>query len=58
MASLFLFGKSGTEQLATKIGTKKSYISRVENGHADIQVSTLFIRKNANKLNYNAPLGA
>ena len=29
------------EQLADKIGTKKSYISRVENGHADIQVSTL-----------------
>ena len=30
------------EQLADKIGTKKSYISRIENGHADIQVSTLF----------------
>lgn len=30
------------EQLAERIGTKKSYISRVENGHADIQVSTLF----------------
>ena len=30
------------EQLADRIGTKKSYISRVENGHADIQVSTLF----------------
>ena len=29
------------EQLADKIGTKKSYISRVENGHIDIQVSTL-----------------
>jgi len=29
------------EELADKIGTKKSYISRVENGHADIQVSTL-----------------
>ena len=29
------------EQLAQKIGTKKSYISRVENGHADIQLSTL-----------------
>lgn len=29
------------EQLAEKIGTKKSYISRVENGHADIQFSTL-----------------
>ena len=29
-------------QLAEKIGTKKSYISRLENGHADIQLSTLF----------------
>lgn len=29
------------EQLADKIGTKKSYISRVERGHADIQLSTL-----------------
>ncbi len=25
-----------------KIGTKKSYISKLENGHADIQLSTLF----------------
>ena len=24
------------EQLAAKIGTKKSYISKIENGHADI----------------------
>lgn len=30
------------EQLAEKIGTKKSFISRVERGHADIQLSTLF----------------
>lgn len=30
------------QQLADKIGTKKSFISRVENGHADVQVSTLF----------------
>ena len=30
------------EQLAAKIGTKKSYISRIENGHTDIQLSTLF----------------
>ena len=29
------------EELATRIGTKKSFISRVENGHADIQLSTL-----------------
>jgi transcriptional regulator with XRE-family HTH domain len=30
------------EELAEKIGTKKSYISRIENGKADIQLSTLF----------------
>lgn len=30
------------EELADKIGTKKSYISRIENGKADIQLSTLF----------------
>ena len=30
------------EQLAEKIGTKKSYISRVENGKCDIQLSTLY----------------
>ena len=29
------------EQLANKIGTQKSFISRVERGHADIQLSTL-----------------
>lgn len=29
------------EQLADKIGTKKSFISRVEKGRADIQLSTL-----------------
>ena len=29
------------EQLANRIGTKKSFISRVERGHADIQLSTL-----------------
>ena len=29
-------------QLAEKIGTKKSYISRIENGHTDVQLSTLF----------------
>jgi DNA-binding XRE family transcriptional regulator len=28
-------------QLAEKIGTKKSYISRLENGKCDIQLSTL-----------------
>jgi len=31
------------EQLANKIGTKKSFISRVERGHTDIQLSTLVI---------------
>lgn len=30
------------EQLAEKIGTKKSYISRIENGKTDVQLSTLF----------------
>lgn len=30
------------QQLAERIGTRKSYISRVENGHADIQLSTLY----------------
>ena len=30
------------EQLADKIGAKKSFISRIENGHTDIQVSTLY----------------
>ncbi len=30
------------EALASKTGTKKSYISRLENGKIDIQISTLF----------------
>jgi len=30
------------KELANRIGTKKSYISRIENGHTDIQLSTLF----------------
>ena len=30
------------DDLADKIGTKKSYISRIENGKIDIQLSTLF----------------
>ncbi len=30
------------EDLAEKTGTKRSYISRIENGRADIQLSTLF----------------
>ncbi|MEG1950936.1 MAG: helix-turn-helix transcriptional regulator [Odoribacter sp.] len=30
------------EQLAQKIGTKKSYISRIENGKTDVQLSTLY----------------
>ena len=34
--------KMTQEQLAEKVGTKKSYISRLENGHCDIQLSTLY----------------
>lgn len=30
------------QELADKIGTKKSYISKLENGHADVQLTTLF----------------
>jgi HTH-type transcriptional regulator/antitoxin HipB len=30
------------DQLARKVGTKKSYISRLENGNCDIQLSTLY----------------
>ena len=30
------------EQLANKVGAKKSFISRIENGHSDIQLSTLY----------------
>ena len=33
------YGKKGS---AERIGTKKSYISKVENGHTDVQLSTLF----------------
>ena len=31
------------QQLAEKVGTKKSYISRLENGKCDIQLSTLYL---------------
>lgn len=34
--------KMTQEQLAVKVGTKKSYISRLENGKCDIQLSTLY----------------
>jgi len=34
--------KMTQEQLAEKIGTKKSYISRLENGRCDIHLSTLY----------------
>jgi len=34
--------KMTQEQLAEKIGTKKSYISRLENGKCDIHLSTLY----------------
>tara|TARA_Y100001972_G_scaffold126444_1_gene180192 strand:+ start:239 stop:532 length:294 start_codon:yes stop_codon:yes gene_type:complete len=30
------------EQLAERTGTKKSFISRIENGRSDIQLSTLY----------------
>ncbi len=30
------------EQLAVRIGTKKTYISRLENGKSDVQLHTLF----------------
>jgi ribosome-binding protein aMBF1 (putative translation factor) len=30
------------QQLAERTGTKKSFISRIENGHSDIQLSTLY----------------
>jgi HTH-type transcriptional regulator / antitoxin HipB len=30
------------EELASKTGTRKSFISRIENGHSDIQLSTLY----------------
>ena len=34
--------KMTQEELARKTGTRKSFISRIENGHSDIQLSTLF----------------
>jgi DNA-binding XRE family transcriptional regulator len=34
--------KMTQEQLAWRTGTKKSYISRIENGKVDVQLSTLF----------------
>ena len=34
--------KMTQEELADKTGTKKSYISRIESGKSDIQLSTLF----------------
>ncbi|HRC31818.1 MAG TPA: helix-turn-helix transcriptional regulator [Bacteroidia bacterium] len=37
-----LEAKLTQEQLAIKVGTKKSYISRLENGKCDIQLSTLY----------------
>jgi DNA-binding XRE family transcriptional regulator len=30
------------EELAIRTGTRKSFISRIENGHSDIQLSTLY----------------
>jgi HTH-type transcriptional regulator/antitoxin HipB len=37
-----LYAKMTQEDLALRIGTKKSYISRLENGKCDIQLSTLY----------------
>lgn len=34
--------KMTQEELASKTGTRKSFISRIENGHSDIQLSTLY----------------
>ena len=34
--------KMTQEQLAARTGTKKSFISRIENGRSDIQLSTLY----------------
>jgi DNA-binding XRE family transcriptional regulator len=34
--------KMTQEELAVKTGTRKSFISRIENGHSDIQLSTLY----------------
>ncbi len=34
--------KMTQEQLAERTGTNKSFISRIENGHSDIQLSTLY----------------
>jgi len=36
------FARMTQEELAEKIGAKKSFISRIENGHSDIQLSTLY----------------
>ena len=34
--------KMTQEELAKRTGTRKSFISRIENGHSDIQLSTLY----------------
>jgi ribosome-binding protein aMBF1 (putative translation factor) len=34
--------KMTQEELAERTGTRKSFISRIENGHSDIQLSTLY----------------
>lgn len=34
--------KMTQEELAEKVGAKKSFISRIENGKSDIQLSTLY----------------
>ncbi|MDP4188462.1 MAG: helix-turn-helix transcriptional regulator [Bacteroidota bacterium] len=37
-----LEAKISQSQLAERTGTKKSYISRIENGQSDIQISTFY----------------
>jgi HTH-type transcriptional regulator / antitoxin HipB len=37
-----LRAKLTQSELAERTGMKKSFISRIENGHTDIQISTLF----------------
>lgn len=37
-----ILAKLTQQELADKTGTKKSFISRIENGQSDIQLSTLY----------------
>jgi len=42
LKELRISSKMTQQQLAEKTGTKKSYISKLENGKVDIQISTLY----------------